>query len=235
MDDTLQKFDDEHRDEPPALAGTEGTAANASTRIDYTLRFTGWPTIPQVVIIAVATAVYTVLSWLAIIGLPSPFLGVSSIFLAIGFGIPFAIWFGGWAVVIGYLGNFLGAGLFIGTPLIIALPFGTTDIIQLGLPMLLYRLLARRFGVNPIGKDVYTLRGFLFFLLCAVIPNNIIGGAYGNGILLLFNQPIGSYLPAWFLWSSTNMIVTIVIGSLLLGTVGPVVERYGLTVRNLFS
>jgi hypothetical protein len=222
----------ERRDEPPEIAGVGGDGS-ASTRITYTLRFTGWPSLTQIVAVAVATAVYIVLSWLAIITLPSVAAGVSSIFLAIGFGVAFALWFGGWAFVIGYLGNFIGAGLLSGLPLLVALPFGVADIIQLGLPMLLYRLFARRFGVSPIGKDVYTVRGFIFFLLCAVLPNNILGGLYGNSILLAFGiNPPNLFLPGWGTWVLSNVIVTIVIGSVLLATVGPIVERFGLTIRD---
>ncbi len=222
----------ERRDEPPEIAGV-GSGGSASTRITYTLRFTGWPSLTQIVAVAVATAVYIVLSWLAIVTLPSVAAGVSLIFLAIGFGVAFALWFGGWAFVIGYLGNFVGAGLLSGFPLLVALPFGAADIIQLGLPMLLYRLLARRFGVSPIGKDVYTVRGFIFFLLCAVLPNNIIGGLYGNFILVAFgiNQP-NLFLTGWFTWVLSNVVVTIVIGSVLLATLGPIVERFGLTIRD---
>ncbi|QBD83168.1 hypothetical protein EPA93_47305 [Ktedonosporobacter rubrisoli] len=226
----VQSSTEERRDEPPEIAGS------VSTRIKYTLRFTGPPSLSQLVAVAVATAVYTVLSWLTLIGLPSPFFGVSSIFIGIGFGIPFAIWFGGWAFVIAYIGNFVGAGLLTGTPFLVALPFGAADLIQLGLPMLLYRLFANRFGVSPIGKDVYTVRGFIFFLICAVIPNNVIGGLYGNFILVAggLNKP-ELLVPGWFTWSISNMIVTAVIGSILLATLGPVVERFGLTIRNLFN
>src|SRR5579883_2863735 len=71
-------------------------------QIDYSLRWTGWPALGQLVAVAVAAAVYTVLSWvfteIGSSGIPV----VSSIFIPIGFGIPFAIWFGGWAFVIAY-------------------------------------------------------------------------------------------------------------------------------------
>ncbi len=230
MDERLEQAEERNRvDEPPELAGS------SSTRIDYTLNFTGWPTIPQIVAVAVAAAVYTVLSWLAIISLPSTYAGVSTVFLAIGFGIAFALWFGGWAFVIAYIGNFVGAGLMTGLPILAAIPFGAADLIQLGVPMLLYRLFARRFGVSPIGKDVFTMRGFIFFLVCAVLPNNIIGGLYGNFILVqLAGAPPNLFLLNWFTWVLSNVIVTIVIGSVLLSTLGPIVERYGLTIRDAF-
>lgn len=231
MDESVEKRREMAPSEPPEVAGSTSTAIN------YSLSFrTGSPSLGQLVAVAVATAVYTVLSWLAIISLPTGFFAISAVFLAIGFGIPFAIWFGGWAFVIAYIGNFVGAGLLAGVPLLVALPFGTVDLIQLGLPMILYRTLAPRFGLSPIGKDVYTLRGFLFFLVSAVLINNIIGGLYGNLILITGGlSPSSTLLPGWFAWSASNIVVTIVIGSLLLRTLGPVVERFGLTVRGFFS
>ncbi len=222
----------EHPSEPPQIEGS------ASTTIDYSLRLrnTPPPSAGQLVAVAVAAAVYTILSWLSASLLSSGIPVVSFLFVAIGFGIPFALWFGGWAFVIAYIGNFIGAGLLVGTPLLVALPFGTVDLIQLGLPMILYRVLAKRFGVSPIGKDVFTVRGFIFFLVCAVLPNNIIGGLYGNLILIWagFNPP-STLLPAWFIWSASNIVITAVIGSILLNSLGPVVERFGLTVRNALS
>ena len=104
-----EQVEPERLDQPPDMEGS------SSTSIDYSLKFTGWPTVPQLVAVAVATAVYTVLSWLAIISLPSTYAGVSTVFLAIGFGIAFALWFGGWAFVIAYIGNFVGAGLMTGS------------------------------------------------------------------------------------------------------------------------
>ncbi len=211
--------------------------APSSTLVSYSLRFAGGPTTSQLVAIAVATAVYTALSWLSSTFLSSGIPIVSFLFVAIGFGIPFAIWFGGWAFVIAYIGNAVGAGILSGLPLPIALWFGTVDLIQLGLPMLLYRLLAKRFGVDPIGKDVFTPRGFIFFFLCAVLPGNIIGGAYGNAILITWTHfiPDASYNIAWLTWSLSNIVLATIIGSILLKSLGPVVERSGLTVHNAFN
>jgi hypothetical protein len=189
------------------------------------------------VVIAVATALYTALSWFCANFLTGSVPIVSTLFFAIGFGIPFAIWFGGWAFVIAYIGNAVGAGILAGLPLPVALWFGTVDLVQLGLAMLLYRLLAKHFGVDPIGKDVFTLRGFIFFVACAVLPGNIIGGAYGNAILVWQTTlvPASAYYFSWFLWSSSNIVLTIIIGSVLLKSLGPVVERSGLTIQNAFN
>ena len=48
-------------------------------------------------------------------------------------------------------------------------------------------------------------------------------------------NPASTLIPAWFIWSTSNIVITLVIGSILLNTLGPVVERFGLTVRNAFS
>jgi len=232
MEDSLKQPDNvevnrNYPDEPPAIEGSE------STSIRYTFRFTGWPSLSQLVAVAVATAVYTVLSWLGVVTLPGPAFGVSTIFIAIGFGLPFALWFGGWAFVIAYIGNFIGAGLLSGIPVLVAIPFGAADFIQLCIPMLLYRFFAYRFGVSPVGKDVFTVRGFIFFLICAVLPNNIIGGLYGNLVLLLTGQePGNAFVLGWATWSGVNIIIVLIIGSILLSTLTPIVERFGLTIRD---
>ena len=231
MEDSAHKSEQQNIGAPPEFSDS------ASTSIDYTLRFTGWPSLGQLVAVAVAAAVYTVLSWLSI-QLPSGFPITSVLFIAIGFGIPFGIWFGGWAFVIAYIGNMVGAGLLATPPLPVpvALIFGTVDLVQIGLPMILYRTLARRFGVSPIGKDVYTLRGFIFFVLCAVLPNNILGGLYGTFILVQSGVlPSSLFLANWATWSLSNIVVTLIIGSGLLATLGRLVERFGLTVHNLLS
>jgi len=228
MDESLSGAEEVRRDEPPVLEGQRAIAA------DYTLRFTGWPDLSRLVAIAVATATYTVLSYIAVSFIPAPVMGVSSIFFPIIFGFPFALWFGGWSLVIAFIGNFVGAGLLLGTPVIAALPGGVSDLIQLCIPVVLYRWLAPRFGLNPLGKDVFTVRGFLFFALVGVIPWNILGGLYGNYILLQagFVAP-DLFLLSWAIWAVGNIVLLLVAGSIILSTVGPLVERFGLTVRSL--
>ncbi len=216
--------------EEPPIPESSPTLAN------YSLRFVGGPSTSQLVAIAVATAVYTVLTWISSSLLSSGIPVVSFLFVAIGFGVPFALWFGGWSFVIGYIGSFIGAGILTGMPLPVALMFGVVDIIQLGLPMILYRTLGNHLGVNPIGKDVGTIGGFVFFLCCAVLLNNILGALYGNFILVQFGiAPANSFWLAVITWALSNFVLTAIIGSLLLRTVGPVVERSGLTVHNAIS
>ena len=193
-------------------------------------------TVARLVAVAVAAGVYTVLSWLGVIALPIGIVGVSSLFVAIGFGIPFAIWFGIWGLLIGYLGTFIGAGLLTGIPLLLAIPFAFVDWFQLGIPMLAYRGLANRFGVDPMGKDVYSARGFAFFAVFGAIIPNAVGALYGITILATGGLvPMDAFWPGVIAWWVGNMIVSIIIAPILLAGLSPVVERYGLTSQGLLT
>jgi integral membrane sensor domain MASE1 len=193
-------------------------------------------TVKQLVAVAVGAGVYVILSWVGVVALPTGFFSVSALFVAVGFGIPFALWFGGWGFVIGFLGGFLGSGLLTGTPLPVAIPFGFVDFVQFGIPLVAYRTLAHRYGLDPLGRDVYTRKGFLFFLFTTVIPNNALGALLG--VLILTS---GGLIPPDAFWASVipwwvgNMIVTVVIAPILMRSLSPVVERLGLTSRGLIT
>ena len=209
-----------------------------SERVKYGLKWNPNPPVTpaQFATIAAATGVYTILSWLGVIALPIGVVGVSSFYIAIGFGIPFALWFGGYGLLIGYIGSFLGAGLLAGVPLTIAIPFGFVDWIQFGIPLLAYRLLAPKLKLDPIGKDVFTVKGFIFFLIfCTTIPNYL-GSLYGIWILYVGGLvPAEAFYVAQVGWWISNMIVIVIISSIVLKLVSPVLERYGLTIKGIIS
>jgi integral membrane sensor domain MASE1 len=185
---------------------------------------------------AVAAGVYTIMSWLGVIVLPGGIPGVSALFVAIGFGIPFAIWFGGWGLLIGYIGTFLGAGILGGTPLLLAIPFAFADWVQFGIPLVVYRLLAPRLGLHPLGKDIYTARGFVFFAVFGVVVPNGLGALYGITVLYLGNLvPRQAFWPGVLGWWLGNVIVSVVIAPVLLRVVTPVIERLGLTTYGLIT
>lgn len=213
-------------------------AATTRKVAEYGLKWNPNPpiTVVSLVTYAVAAGVYTILSWLGVIALPIGIVSVSALFVAIGFGIPFGIWFAGWGLVIGYIGSFLGAGLLAGTPVLLAIPFAFVDWIQFGIPLVAYRTLARRFGLHPLGRDVYTPKGFLFFLIFAVILPNGLGALYGVTILKLGGLvPPEAYWPAITAWWIGNMIVTIIIAPILLRVLTPVIERTGLACHGIIS
>jgi len=212
---------------------------DASNRAgEYGLRWNPNPpvTVASLVTVALAAGVYTILSWLGVIGLPMGIVGVSSLFVAIGFGIPFVMWFGAWGLLIGYIGSFVGAGLLAGLPVLVALPFALVDIIQFGVPLLAYRLLAQRFGVHPLGKDVYTGKGLLFFFIFGGLIPNALGALYGITILMT----VGFVPPdAWGIavvgWWIGNVVVSLIVAPILLRVVTPIIERYGLATHGCIT
>lgn len=200
--------------------------------IQYGLKWNPNPplTVPQLVAYALATGIYTILAWLGVIGLPVGVAGVSALFVAVGFGVPFAMWFGGWGLVMGFIGTAIGAGILTGLPIPIALAFGVGDVILYGSLLLLYRGLAPRFGVDPIGRDVFTLKGFIFFFIVGANIPHILGGIYGTWLLYTVGFVPADAIPITFsgFWLG-NVIVVTVIAPILLRWLGPVVERFGLT------
>ncbi len=212
--------------------------AGKPTESTYGLKWNPNPpvTVAGLVTYAIAAGVYTILSWLGVIALPVGIVSVSALFVAIGFGIPFAIWFGGWGLVIGYIGSFLGAGILAGTPVLLTIPFALVDWIQFGIPLVAYRTLAPKFGLHPLGKDVYTLKGFLFFLVFAVIIPNGLGSLYGLWILYLGGLvPPEAFWPGVSAWWIGNMVVTIIIAPILLRVLTPVMERFGLASHGIIT
>jgi hypothetical protein len=214
------------------------TKAPVGRKASYGLKWNPNPpiTVVSLVTYAIAAGVYTILSWSAVIALPIGVVGVSSLFVAIGFGIPFAIWFGGWGLVIGYVGTFIGAGLLAGTPLLLAIPFAFVDWIQFGIPVLAYRLLAANVGLHPLGKDVYTRKGMAFFVVFGCVLPNVFGALYGVTILTLGGlvPPDAVWLTIWGWWIG-NMVVSIIIAPILLSVLTPVIERYGLATSGVVS
>ncbi len=187
-------------------------------------------TVPQLVAIALAAGVYTILAWIGVIALPFQIPGISALFIAMGFGVAFTLWFGGWGLVIGFIGTAIGAGILSGLPLPVALAFGIGDIILFGSLLLLYRGLAPRFGVDPMARDVFTKRGIVFFLIIAAIIPHILGAIYGIGLLYLVGfVPKDLIVITFFGFWIGNMFVVMVISPILLKLLTPVVERQGLT------
>jgi len=200
--------------------------------MEYGLKWNPNPpvTVPQLVAYALATGVYTVLAWISVVSGPIQIPGIGGLFIAMGFGVPFAMWFGGWGLVMGFIGTTIGAGILAGLPLPISMLFGIGDIILFGSLLLLYRGLAKRFGVDPIGKDVFTKKGFIFFAIIGALIPHILGAIYGIALLYFAGfVPQNMLALSFFGMIAGNFIVVIVVAPILLRLLGPVVERMGLT------
>jgi hypothetical protein len=192
--------------------------------------------VARLVTFAVAAGLYTVIAWLGVIGLPMGFMGVSALFIGMGFLIPFVLWFSGWGIVIGVIGAIVGAGILAGMPIAQSVPFGLVEAV-VQIPMLaVYRSVGPRVGVSPIGKDVFTVKGFLFFLVWPVIIVQLWSAVSGNLTLYAMGFIPTDALPLSITgWWIGNMLVVVVIGTILCGVLTPVVERLGLTVRGIIT
>lgn len=192
--------------------------------------------VANLVTYAVAGGLYTALAWASVTFVPSGVSGISSFYFAMGFLIPFVLWFSGWGVVIGVLGAIVGAGILTGIPVSLAVPFGLVEAVVQVPFLIVYRSLAPTLGLSPVGKDVMRPKGFIFFFVVAVVLTQLwsaVSGVLAN--YLLGMTPADLVLTVMILWWVTNGIFVLVIGAVLCGTLGPVVERLGLTVRGIIT
>jgi hypothetical protein len=186
---------------------------------------------------AVAAGVYTIIAWLGVIALPMGFLSVSALYIGIGFITPFVMWFSGWGLIIGAIGGIVGSGILAGMPVAIAIPFGLLVEWGTEIPMLvLYRVVAPRFGVSAVGRDIFKPKGFGFYLVVVVILIQLLSALIGNAVLYAAGfVPLDALPVSISSWWIGNMISAVVIGPIVLGALTPVVERLGLTVRGIVT
>lgn len=192
--------------------------------------------VANLVTYAVVGGLYIALAWASVTIMMSGVPGISSFFFAMGFLIPFVLWFSGWGIVIGVIGAIVGSGILAGMPVPLAIPFGLVELVVQIPFLIVYRSLAPRFGVSPIGKDVFTPKGFIFFLIVGVVLTQLwsaVSGVLANYALGMTPQDL--VIPVIVIWWVTNMVVVVVIGSILLGVLTPVVERLGLTVHGIIT
>jgi hypothetical protein len=188
----------------------------------------------QLVTFAVAAGIAIVTAWLGVIGLPVGVLGVSAFYIAMGFLIPFGMWFSGWGLLMAALAGWASLVL-SGTPLAVALVTGLADPLGLIPIWLFYRVTAPRLGLDQMGKDVYTSKAIWYFFLITVL-SRFLSSVWGNGSLYLFGLMPAAALPLGFLgWFLGDVIVVMVISPVLLRTLSPVLERLGLTVKGVVT
>ena len=174
------------------------------------------------------------------IAVPFAAIGVSTFYLAIGFIIPFSMWFGLWGIILcAYLGVWIG-GAMGGFPVALGWMTSAADIIQVIIPFVAYRWLAPKLGLDPIGRDFFAKgkwwKAWLFMLVFAVFPNNWLAATYNMNLLYHFGVvPYEVIRPAVIGWVVGDIWVICLIMPALCYFVSPIVERAGLTVRGWIS
>jgi len=182
----------------------------------------------HLVILALASAVCTVLAIISVQLFPVLTIpGVSGLFLAAGFYVPFGLWFGIWGALAGGVSGFMLIAT--GTPLPLASFFFVADFLEPLVPLVAFRALKLDVGL----RDRKSLIGYILF------------GVVGGGLASAFVGPAGivvtagldpaAYWPTFIPWLIGDIIVIGVIGIPLLIALTPVVERMPGYVRHYFS
>jgi hypothetical protein len=169
---------------------------------------------PLVIILVV---INTLLSHFAAITAPvAP--GTSALYFAVALMIPLALWFKVWGLLAAYLGCFLGAGL-TSLPLTVNAYWSLADLWQVLIPFIALRCFRSSPGLKT-GKD------WLVFLTFGWIVNNLVGAAWGAGMLVMGGIIAPEDFSATFIsWLGGNLIVTILIAPWLLKFVTPYVQK----------
>ncbi|HMA05989.1 MAG TPA: hypothetical protein VKO45_08705 [Methanomicrobiales archaeon] len=170
----------------------------------------------------------TLLSAFAVVGAGiAP--GIASFYLAVGFMIAFALWFGGWGVLAAYLGCILGAGLVAGVPGWLNPVWSLADLWQVLIPLAAFRAFHADVGLS-------TRRDFGIFLAFGWFANNLAGAAWGSVTLALGGViPWGGVEAAFVSWLAGNLFMTMIITTLLLVFVTPRVREAGILVTGTWA
>ena len=195
-------------------------------------------TLGQWVTFAVIIGVNMALVAFGVIAVPFAAIGVSAFYVAVGFMIPFTLWFGLWGMIAAYLGAFLGGAL-AGFPIAVGWYISLVDVIQVIVPFILYRAVAPKLGLDPLGKDLYGphwLKAWVFMFVAAVLFQNPIAASINMWVLLKVGLiPANVFGPAVIGWMVGDIIVIPLIMPVVCHFLSPVVERAGLVVHGWIS
>ncbi|MHC1597293.1 MAG: hypothetical protein ACXQT3_03140 [Methermicoccaceae archaeon] len=155
--------------------------------------------------------------------------GSSKLYMAAGFMIVFALWFGAWGALAAYFGCFIGAGLLGGVPPDVSIYWSLADLWMVLIPLAAFRTLDG-------DVSLHTARDAMAFLVFGVVLNNAVGAAWGASTLaiggvLTWSQAYGVFAE----WLAGNVLLTVVVAPLLLYLGTSYVRRANLYVRRYWS
>ena len=179
------------------------------------------------VLLVAMIIINALLSRFAVVAWPSA-PGVSSLYFAVAFMIPFTLWFGAWGAVSAYVGCIIGAGLLF-VPFGVNLYWSLADLWQVLIPLLAFKKLHADAGLK-------TRRDFLVFFVFGWLLNNLAGALWGSTMLSVGGVLPWSAVPGTLVsWLGSNLVVTLAITALLLRYVTPYVAQRGLLIRGYWS
>jgi integral membrane sensor domain MASE1 len=182
----------------------------------------------HIVILALSSAIATVLGIISVQLVPVVTIpGVSGLFLAAGFYVPFGLWWGIWGALAGGISGFLLIA--IGTPVPLAAFFFIGDFLEPFVPLVAFRVLK----LDPGLRNTKSVVGYLIF--------GVIGGALASalvgptGIIVTAGLSMDAWWPTFVPWLIGDIIVILVIGIILLRVLTPVIERMPGYVKRYLS
>jgi hypothetical protein len=178
-------------------------------------------------ILAIVIIINSLLSRFAVVIWPSA-PGVSALYFAVAFMIPFTLWLGAWGAIAAYVGCVIGAGL--GTmPFGVNLYFSLADLWQVLIPLVAFKRFRADVGLK-------TKRDFLIFFIFGWLLNNLVGAIWGSTMLSVGSvAPWNSVLETLTVWFVGNLIVTLVITTLLLKYITPYIGKNGILIEGYWS
>lgn len=182
----------------------------------------------HIVILALSAAIATVLGIVSVQLFPVLTIpGVSGLFLAAGFYVPFGLWWGIWGALAGGISGFLLIAT--GTPVPLAIFYFVGDFLEPLVPLVAFRVLK----LDPGLRNAKSVVGYLVF--------GVIGGALASalvgptGIVVTAGLSMDAWLPTFIPWLIGDIIVIVVIGIILLRVLTPVIERMPGYVKGYLS
>ncbi len=184
----------------------------------------------------VITAVSTILAFWAVANVSVPVLnaaGISSLYIAVGFYVPFSLWFGMWGVLAAYISCVLLAFGSPPLPLSFTIVWALCDLFEGLLPLMIFK----RFKVDEALK---TRRDWMFYIVSGVFGaafvSTIVGAPllfshlYGQG--LIPESALTTFITGWFFG---DLIVIVFIATPMLVFLTPIVRKSSVYVKGYFS
>lgn len=175
----------------------------------------------QLVIIALSTAVYSVLNWVSAAFQVVP--GASLVFPATAAAIVFTMWFGIWGAIGVFLGTIIG-GFAWGTTVLVSFVGGFHNILEGIIPALVF------YYWPGLRKDLGNAKSLIAYVLFAVILGTFVNALLGNLNYVLWGYSSLDYALKVGLWPwwLADAVAAVALGIPLLISMTRFVEKTSL-------
>ena len=144
------------------------------------------------------------------------------LFLASGFMVAFAVWFGWRGVIAAFLGCFVGSGLYMGLSPDINALYSLADVLLAGIPALMFRILK----ANP---DLRRIRDIVVYVIFGLVINTFVSAVWSIESMSRGGYiPLEEVVPFIINWMAGDIFIIFTITSVLLSFGTPMLRKRGL-------